>query len=40
MEGDAGWHGKAPNAEQTATALAELSAAVDRAVEAAKGGAR
>jgi transketolase len=40
MEGDAGWHGKAPNAEQTATALAELSEAVDRAVEAAKGGAR
>lgn len=25
MEGDSGWHGKAPNAEQTAAALAELS---------------
>ena len=25
MEGDAGWHGKAPNAEQTAAALAELA---------------
>jgi transketolase len=24
MEGDAGWHGKAPNPEQTASALAEL----------------
>ncbi|MBN1192275.1 MAG: transketolase [Coriobacteriia bacterium] len=29
MEGDAGWHGKAPNAEQTATALAELGAALE-----------
>ena len=28
MEGDAGWHGKAPNPEQTAAALAELVAAV------------
>ncbi|MFA5843226.1 MAG: transketolase [Coriobacteriia bacterium] len=28
MEGDAGWHGKAPSPEQTATALAELSAAL------------
>ncbi|MDO8848173.1 MAG: transketolase [Coriobacteriia bacterium] len=26
MEGDAGWHGKSPNAEQTATALEELGA--------------
>lgn len=25
MEGDSGWHGKAPNAEQAAAALAELS---------------
>ena len=25
MEGDAGWHGKAPSAEQTAQALAELA---------------
>ncbi len=25
MENNAGWHGKAPNAEQTATALAELT---------------
>jgi transketolase len=25
MEGDAGWHGKAPSAEQTAAALAELA---------------
>jgi len=25
MEGDAGWHGKAPNAEQTKQALAELA---------------
>jgi len=29
MEGDAGWHGKAPNAEQTQTALAELEAALE-----------
>lgn len=27
MEGNAGWHGKAPSAEETATALAELGAA-------------
>ncbi len=26
MEGDAGWHGKAPSADEVATALAELSA--------------
>jgi len=31
MEGDAGWHGKAPNAEQTAIALAELGAALEAA---------
>lgn len=40
MEGDAGWHGKAPNAEQTATALAELGAALASAggaLEAAVG---
>jgi hypothetical protein len=29
MEGSADWHGKAPNAEQTATALAELRAAIE-----------
>jgi transketolase len=43
MEGDAGWHGKAPNAEQTATALAELAAVLGSAggsVPAAEGGAR
>ena len=28
MEGDAGWHGKAPNAEQTALALAQLGDAL------------
>jgi transketolase len=28
MEGDAGWHGKAPNPEQTAAALTELVAAI------------
>lgn len=28
MEGDPGWHGKAPDAEQTATALAELAALI------------
>jgi transketolase len=33
MEGDAGWHGKAPNAEQTTLALVQLS-------EALEGGAR
>lgn len=33
MEGDAGWHGKAPNAEQTTLALAQLA-------EALEGGAR
>lgn len=27
MEGVAGWHGKAPNADETATALAEIAAA-------------
>lgn len=27
MENQAGWHGKAPNAEQLAVALAELGAA-------------
>jgi len=31
MEGSAAWHGKAPNAEQTATALAELRAAMEAA---------
>jgi len=31
MEGSADWHGKAPNAEQTATALAELGAALEAA---------
>jgi transketolase len=36
MEGDAGWHGKAPNAEQTAAALAELDA-VFAAAEVAAG---
>jgi len=30
MEGQAGWHGKAPSADQTATALAELSALAER----------
>lgn len=34
MEGDAGWHGKAPNADQTATALAELGEALTAALEA------
>lgn len=29
MEGDAGWHGKAPNADETARALAELTAAME-----------
>jgi len=29
MEGDAGWHGKAPSAEQTAAALAELQAVAE-----------
>jgi transketolase len=33
MEGDAGWHGKAPNAEQTAQALAELQAIMDSPAE-------
>lgn len=28
MEGDPGWHGKAPDAEQTATALVELAALI------------
>jgi transketolase len=44
MEGDAGWHGKAPSAEQTATALTELGAALEAAVSAhdstTEGGAR
>ncbi len=41
MEGDAGWHGKAPSAEQTAAALAELGAALDAATAATtEGGAR
>jgi len=31
MEGDAGWHGKAPSAEQAVTALAELGAALEAA---------
>lgn len=31
MEGDAGWHGKAPTAEETRAVLAELSAARERA---------
>jgi transketolase len=31
MEGDAGWHGKAPDAEQTAAALGELAAAMEAA---------
>lgn len=31
MEGDAGWHGKAPNAEQTAVALAQLRQALEAA---------
>lgn len=30
MEGNAGWHGKAPNPEETATALAELAVALER----------
>ena len=30
MENDAGWHGKAPNAEQYEKAMAELNAAVER----------
>jgi transketolase len=29
MEGEAGWHGKAPSAEETAAALAELKAALE-----------
>jgi transketolase len=37
MEGDAGWHGKAPNAEQTGIALAELGAAIEAAGAAASG---
>lgn len=36
MEGLADWHGKAPNAEQTATALAELR----EAIAAREGGAQ
>ena len=30
MENDAGWHGKAPNAEQYEQAMAELNAAVEK----------
>ena len=37
MEGDAGWHGKAPSAEQTVTALAELTESVNRALARAEG---
>jgi transketolase len=29
MEGEAGWHGKAPSTEETAAALAELKAALE-----------
>ena len=38
MEGDAGWHGKAPSAEQTAVALAELSEGARQALARAEGG--
>ena len=38
MEGDTGWHGKAPNAEQTAAALAELAEGVERALARAERG--
>ena len=38
MEGDAGWHGKAPNADQTAAALAELGAALKAADAGAAAG--
>lgn len=34
MENDAGWHGKAPNAEQFEVAMAELKKAYDDAKEA------
>ena len=40
MEGQAGWHGKAPNAEQAEQALGELSQAIEKAraeMEAADG---
>ena len=41
MEGDAGWHGKAPSTEQTAAALEELGAGLEAASAAmAEGGAR
>jgi transketolase len=30
MEGDAGWHGKAPSAEETERAVAELTASTER----------
>jgi len=41
MEGNAGWHGKAPSAEQTAAALAELEAVLDTAsTTMTEGGAR
>lgn len=40
MEGDAGWHGKAPNADQTAQALAELREALMKSgASVAEGGA-
>lgn len=32
MEGDAGWHGKAPNAEQTTLALAQLAESLEGGV--------
>jgi len=35
MEGDAGWHGKAPSADETERAVAELTAVIDK--EAARG---
>lgn len=35
MEGDAGWHGKSPNADETERAVAELTAVIDK--EAARG---
>lgn len=38
MEGDAGWHGRAPSAEQTAVALAELSEGARQALARAEGG--
>jgi len=35
MEGDAGWHGKAPSADETERAVAELTAVIEK--EAARG---